>query len=88
VQLLSNHVRLLVTVVGSRSAHTREVIAMRRKLRVKIDPIWAIFLYALEFFSQQIGPMEPLPESQLRYTTGFLGLGRIPIDILGVPLAQ
>jgi hypothetical protein len=28
------------------------------------------------------------PESQLKYTTSFLGVGRIPMDILGVPLAQ
>jgi hypothetical protein len=99
LQLLSNYVRLLVTLVGSRSAHTREAIAMRRKLRAKIDlyvgigageiiySLWAIFLDTREFFSQQIGPTEPLPESQLRYTTSFLGLGRILIDIMGVPLA-
>jgi hypothetical protein len=37
LQLLSNYVRLLVTLVGSRSVHTREVIAVRRKLRAKID---------------------------------------------------
>jgi hypothetical protein len=100
LQLLSNNMGLLVTLVGSRSAHTQEVIAMRRKLRANIDLyvgigpqeiiylLWAIFLNAREFFSQQIGRTEPLPESQLRYTTRLLRLGRIPIDIMGVPLAQ
>jgi hypothetical protein len=100
LQLLANYQRLLVVLVGSKSAHTREVTAMRRKLRAKIDLyagigpreilylLWAIFLDAREFFSQQIAANEPCPESQLRYTTSFLGIGRIPIDIMGVPLSQ
>jgi hypothetical protein len=100
LQLMSNYIRLLVTLVGAKSAHTREVVAMRRKLRAKIDLyvgigpweiiylLWAIFLDAREFFSRQIGKTDPLPESQLRYTTSFLGIGRIPVDIMGVPLSQ
>jgi hypothetical protein len=100
LQLLSNYVRLLSVIVGTRSAHTREVIAIRRKLREKVDLyidvgpreilylLWAIFLDAREFFSQQVEPHEELPESQLRYTTNFIGVGRIPLDIMGVPLEQ
>jgi hypothetical protein len=100
LQLLANYQRLLVVLVGSKSAHTREVTAMRRKLRAKFDLyagigpreiiylLWAIFLDAREFFSHQIGANEPFPESQLRYTTSFLGIGRIPVDIMGVPMAQ
>jgi hypothetical protein len=100
LQLLSNYIRLLGVIVGTRSSHTREVIAIRRKLREKIDLyidvgpreiiflLWAIFLDAREFFAQQIGPTEALPESQLRYTTNFIGVGRIPMDIMGVPLEQ
>jgi hypothetical protein len=100
LQLLSNYIRLLGILVGTRSAHTREVIAIRRKLREKIDLyidvgpweiiflLWAIFLDAREFFSHQVGPTEVLPESQLRYTTNFIGVGRIPMDIMGVPLQQ
>jgi hypothetical protein len=50
--------------------------------------LWAIFLDAREFFALQVGPNEATPESQLRYTTNFLGVGRIPMDIMGVPLEQ
>jgi hypothetical protein len=46
--------------------------------------LWAIFLDAREVFSQQIEDTDAVPESQLKYTTGFLGVGRIPMDILGV----
>jgi hypothetical protein len=100
LQLLSNYIRLLGVLVGTRSSHAREVIAIRRKLRERIDLyidvgpreiiflLWAIFLDAREFFSHQVGPTEPLPESQLRYTTNFIGVGRIPMDIMGVPLTQ
>jgi hypothetical protein len=100
LQLLSNYIRLLTVVVGTRSAHTREVVAIRKKLRVKVDLyidvgpreiiylLWAIFLDAREFFAHQVGPTEDLPESQLRYTTNFLGVGRIPLDIMGVPMDQ
>jgi hypothetical protein len=45
-------------------------------------------LDAREFFSHQVGPTERIPESQLRYTTNFLGVGRIPLDIMGVPVTQ
>jgi hypothetical protein len=100
LQLLSNYVKLLTEVVGSRSAHLREVIAIRRKLRQKVDLyigmgpreiiylLWAIFLDAREIFSASVGDTEDAPGSQLKYTTSFLGVGRIPMDILGVPLAQ
>ena len=50
--------------------------------------LWAIFLDAREGFSQQVGDTETAPGSQLKYTTSFLGVDRIPMDILGVPLAQ
>jgi hypothetical protein len=100
LQLLSNYVRLLTVLIGTRSAHTREVVAIRKKLRAKVDLyidigprqilylLWAIFLDAREFLAQQIEPTEALPESQLKYTTNFLGVGRIPMDIMGVPVAQ
>jgi hypothetical protein len=100
LQLLSNYIKLLAEVVGSRSAHLREVVAIRRKLRQKVDIyidmgpreilylLWAVFLDAREIFSQQVEDTETAPESQLKYTTSFLGVGRIPMDILGVPVAQ
>ena len=98
LQLLSNYIRLLGVLVGTCSAHTREVIAIRRKLHKKVDLyidvgsreivflLWAIYLDAREFFAHQVGPLETLPESQLRYTTNFIGVGRIPMDMMGVPL--
>jgi hypothetical protein len=67
LQLLSNYIRLLKVIVGNRSAHTREVVAIRRTLRSKVDLyidvgpreiiylLWAIFLDACEFFSHQVG---------------------------------
>jgi hypothetical protein len=100
LQLLSNYIKLLSEIVGSRSAHLREVVAIRRKLRQKVDLyidmgpreilylLWAIFLDAREIFSQQVEDNETAPESQLKYTTSFLGVGRIPMDILGVPVVQ
>jgi hypothetical protein len=100
LQLLSGYIKLLATVVGSRSAHTREVIAIRKKLRTRMDIyvdigpqkilylLWAIFLDARDFFSREVQSGEPLPESQLRYTTNFIGVGRIPADIMGVPVDQ
>ena len=78
LQLLSNYIGLLGILAGTRSAHTREVVAIRRELRGKVDLyidmgpreiiflLWAIFLDAQEFFSHQVvGPTNPLPESQL-----------------------
>jgi hypothetical protein len=50
--------------------------------------LWSIFLDAREFFSQEVHSGEPLPESRLRYTTNFIGVGRIPTDIMGVPISQ
>jgi hypothetical protein len=50
--------------------------------------LWGIFLDAQEFFSHQVKPRDILPESQLRYTTNFIGVGRIPMDIMGVLLQQ
>jgi hypothetical protein len=50
--------------------------------------LWAIFLNAREVFSASIVDTDVAPKSQLKYTTSFLGVGRIPMDILGVPLAQ
>jgi hypothetical protein len=58
LQLLSNYIRLLGVLVGTQSAHTKEVVAIRRKLREKVDLyidigpreivflLWAIFLDA------------------------------------------
>jgi hypothetical protein len=100
LQLLSNYIKLLSEVVGGRSAHLREVVAIRRKLQQKVDLyidmgpkeiiylLWAIFLDARKVFSAQVTDTEMAPESQLKYTTSFFGVGRIPMDILGVPLAQ
>jgi hypothetical protein len=50
--------------------------------------LWEIFLDSREFFAHQIEDTDDLPESSLRYTTSFLGVGRIPTDLLGVPLNQ
>jgi hypothetical protein len=87
-------------IVGAHSAHTREVVAIWSKLRAKVDLyidvgpreiiylLWAIFLDAQEFFLHQVGPTEATPESQVRYTTNFLGDGRVPMDIMGVLLEQ
>jgi hypothetical protein len=50
--------------------------------------LWAIFLDAHEFLSYQVGPTYRLPESQLPCTTNFLGVERIPLDIMGVPMDQ
>jgi hypothetical protein len=50
--------------------------------------LWAIFLDARDFFSIEVQSGEPLPESQLRYTTNCIGVGRIPTDIMGVPVTQ
>jgi hypothetical protein len=100
LQVLSSYLKLLTTVVGSRSAHTKEVVAIRKKLRTRMDLyvnigpkkilylLWAIFLDARDFFSREVQTGEPLPESQLRYTTNFIGVGRIPTDIMGVPVEQ
>jgi hypothetical protein len=100
LQLLSNYIRLLRVVIGTRSAHTREVVAIWQMLRAKVDLyidvgpreiiylFWAIFLDAREFLSYQVGPTDKLPESQLRDTTNFLGVGHIPLDIMGVPMDQ
>ena len=100
LQLLSNYIKLLTEIVGLRRGHLREVIAICSKLRQKVDLyidmgpkeilflLWAIFLNAREVFSCQIKDTDDIPESQLKYTTSFLGVGRIPMDILGVPVAQ
>jgi hypothetical protein len=100
LQLLSNYIRLLKAVVGLRSRHTTEVVSIRSTLRRRMDLfigigpkeivylVWAIFLDAREFFAQQIEDTDALPESSLRYTTSFLGVGRIATDLLGVPLNQ
>ena len=86
-------------VVGIQSAHTWEVISIRGKLSTMMDLyvnidtqsiiylLWAIFFYAEELFSGQLQSREPLPESQLCYTTNLPGVGRISKDIIGVPVA-
>jgi hypothetical protein len=100
LQLLSNYIRLLKAVAGLKCKHLEEVTAIRRTLRSRVDLfidvktreiifiLWAIFLDAREFFSHQIEDASPVPESSLKYTSAFLSLGRIPSDILGVPLEQ
>jgi hypothetical protein len=100
LQLLSNYIRLLKAVAGIKCKHLEEVTAMWRTLRSRVDLfvdvkareiifiLWAIFLDAKEFFSHQIDDAAPVPESQLKYTAAFLSLGRVPADILGVPLEQ
>ena len=84
LQALSIYIHLLTIVVGSRSAHTREVAASREKLRtrmdlyVNIDPkmiiylLWEIFLDARGFFSGKVQLGEPLLESQLIYKKIYL----------------
>jgi hypothetical protein len=100
LQLLSNYIRLLKAIAGIRCKHLEEVTAIQRALRNRVDLfvdiksreiifiLWAIFLDAREFFSHQIEDSAPVPESQLKYTTTFLSLGRIPSNIMGVPLEQ
>jgi hypothetical protein len=100
LQLLSNYIRLLKATAGIKCKHLEEVTAIRRTLRNRVDLfvdvkareiifiLWAIFLDAREFFSHQIEDAASIPESQLKYTTAFLSLGRVPADILGVPLEQ
>ena len=36
--------------------------------------------------SREVQSGDLLPESQLRYTNNFLGVGRISADIIGVPV--
>jgi hypothetical protein len=100
LQLLSNYIRLFEAVVRARSRHKKEVVAIQATLRRRMDLfigigpkeilylVWAIFLDASEFFAHQIEDTDDLPESQLHYTTNFLGEGRIPTNLLGVPLSQ
>jgi hypothetical protein len=100
LQLLSNYIRLLKATAGIQCKHLQEVTAIRRTLRSRVDLfvdvkcreiihiLWAIFLDAREFFSHQIDDSAPIPESQLKYTAAFLSLGRVPGDIMGVPLEQ
>jgi hypothetical protein len=100
LQLRSNYIRLLKITAGIKSKHLEEVTAIRRTLRSRVDLfvdvkarkiifiLWAILLDAREFFSQQIEDADPIPESQLKYTAAFLPLGRVPADIMGVPLEQ
>jgi hypothetical protein len=73
LQLLFNYMRLLTVLIGTCSAHTQEVVAIRKKLRAKVDLyidigprqilylLWAIFLDAREFISQQVEPTDPPP---------------------------
>jgi hypothetical protein len=100
LQLLSNYIKLLTKVVGLQSTHLCKVMAIGRKLGQKVDLyinmgpreilflLRAIFLDAREAFSQQIQDTDAIPEFQLKYTTSFLWVGRIPMDILGVPVSQ
>jgi hypothetical protein len=53
-----------------------------------IFQLGAIFLDAREFVSYQVGSTKVLPELQLWYTTKFIGVGRIPMHIMGIPLEQ
>jgi hypothetical protein len=39
-------------------------------------------------FSQHVKDAEYILGSQLKYTMSFLGVGQMPMDILGVPVAQ
>jgi hypothetical protein len=78
----------------------KEVVAIRSTLRRRMDLfigiglkeiiylVWAIFLDSREFFTHQIEDTDDLPDSQLWYTTNFLGIGRIPTGLLRVPLSQ
>jgi hypothetical protein len=72
----------------------RKKLGTRMDIYIGIDPqkilylLWSIFLDAREFFSQEVHSGKPLPESQLRYTTNFIGVGRITSDIMGVLVDQ
>ena len=100
IQTLSIYLQVITTVVVILSAHTRRVDRNQGKMRtrmylyVNIEPqriiylLWAIFLDSQEFFSIKVQSGDPLPDSQLRYTTNFPGLGHISTDIIGVPVAQ
>jgi hypothetical protein len=100
LQLLLNHVQLLKATAGIKCKHLKEATAIRCTLCSRVDLfvniktqeivfiLWAIFLDAREFSSYQIDNTPPISECQLKYTATFLLLGRIPSDILGVPLEQ
>ena len=87
-------------MVGKKIVHLREVELIRKTLRttmgiyLDIDHksiiylLWAIFLDAQYLFSNKEQQGEALPESILRYTTKYLGVRRIPIDMISVPVAQ
>jgi hypothetical protein len=78
--------------------HLEEVTAIRHTLQSRVDlfvdeetreiVFMAIFLDAREFFSHQTNNTSPIPEPQLKYMAALLSLGRIPSNILGVPLEQ
>ena len=100
LQTLSSYIRLLTTVMDKKSVHRREVVAIIKKLRTRvylyiyiyqkrmIYLLWEISLNARDLFSREVQQGEALPEYMLWYTTNFLGVGRIPTDIIAVPVAQ
>ena len=100
LQNLYRYIRLLTTVVGKKRLHSREVVVIRKTLStwvylyIYIDQkrmiylLWEISLDDRYLFSKEVQQVEALPYSMLWYTTNFLGVGRIPIDIIAVPVSQ
>jgi hypothetical protein len=97
LRLLSNYIRLVTTVAGTRSSHGLELVEIQTILRAQPDTygdisqqqnayiLWAIFKDARWFFSQSVEPGDPLPTSTLRYVTSFMNAGRLPLDQIDVP---
>ena len=100
LQTLPVYIRLLTTVVSKKSVHTREVVVIRKTLITRMDPyvdieqkriiylVWEIFWGTRDLFSEEVKHGEALSESMLWYPENFLGVGRIPTDIVSVPVAQ
>ena len=87
-------------MVVKKIVHLKEMVVIRNTPRtrmniyVDIDQkriiylLWVIFLDARDLFLKEVQHGEALPESMLRYTNNFLGVGRIPTDIITVPVDQ
>ena len=75
LQVMASYILILTMVVVRRSAHIQEVVEIRKKLQTQIDLyvdiepqnilylLWEIFLDDRCFFSREVHPGEPLPES-------------------------
>ena len=75
-------------------------MVIRKTLITRMDPyvdieqkriiylVWEIFWGTRDLFSEEVKQGEALSESMLWYPENFLGVGRIPTDIVSVPVAQ